>query len=69
MCVHLCVHVCAWTVWSISGETANVSAPWLISFNYSGWARRAHQQSTDSSIWVPSPLITGPLVDNSFTLH
>lgn len=71
MCV--CVSVCLCTdvyvymgaVWSISGETANVSAPWLISFNYSGWTRRAHQQPTDSSICVPSPLITG----HSWIIH
>ena len=55
--VSMCVSVCV-CVWFISGETANVSAPWLISFNYSGWTKRAHQRSADSSIWVPSLLIT-----------
>lgn len=62
-CAHWRIDVHA--VWSISGETANVSAPWLISFNYSSWTGRAHQQPTDSSICVSSLLITG----HSWIIH
>lgn len=56
VCAHVHTGAALCTVWSISGETANVSAPWLISFNYSSWTGRAQQQPGDSSICVPSAL-------------
>ena len=47
---------------AFSGESANVSAPWLISFNYPGWNRGTQQRASDSSICAgPSLLIIAHL--------